>query len=212
MTKEELFEIIKFNEKGLITVIAQDYHSKKVRMQAFMNKEALEKTIETGELYYYSRTKNKLWRKGEESGNFQYLKGMSVDCDGDSLLVQIEQLNGISCHTGNSTCFYRNIDFNHSQIPKEIKKEASFLSNLEKVVKLRLSSPVEGSYTNYLFNAGINKILKKIGEEATETIIAAKDDRNDCVFEVADLMYHLTVMLVQLGLSWDDIKAELEKR
>ena len=105
MTKDELFEIVKFDEKGLIAVIAQDYHSKKVRMQAYMNKEALEKTLETGQIYYFSRSRNKLWLKGEESGFFQYLKAMTVDCDGDCLLIQIEQIGGISCHTGNATCF-----------------------------------------------------------------------------------------------------------
>lgn len=212
MTKDELFEIVKFDEKGLIAVIAQDYHSKKVRMQAYMNKEALDKTLETGQIYYFSRSRNKLWLKGEESGFFQYLKAMTVDCDGDCLLIQIEQIGGISCHTGNATCFFRNVEFNQAIIPNDIKKEASFLTNLENIIKDRLSNPVEGSYTNYLFNSGINKMLKKIGEEATETIIAAKDDKNDCIFEVADLMYHLTVLLVHLGISWDDIKTELEKR
>lgn len=215
MTKEELLKIVNYNSDGLIPVIAQDYHSKHIRMLAYMNKEALEKTLETGNVYYYSRSRNKLWLKGEESGYFQYLKGMSVDCDADTLLIQIEQKGGISCHTGNVTCFYRDIEITESKnIIKELKKEESFLKDLENVTLDRKANPKEGSYTNYLFKEGINKILKKVGEEACETLIAAKDkDKPEgVIYEVADLMYHLTVMLVELGLSWDDIKTELEKR
>ena len=213
MTKEELMNIVKFDNGGLIPVIAQDYHSKHVRMLAYMNREALEKTLETGNVYYFSRSRNKLWLKGEESGHFQYLKGMSVDCDGDTLLIQIEQKGGISCHTGNVTCFYRNIEITESKnIVKEISKDTSFLVNLENIIKDRKANPKEGSYTNYLFKEGINKILKKFGEEACETIIAAKTNRDDVIYEVSDLMYHLTVLMVELGISWDEIKTELEKR
>ena len=217
MTKEELLNIVKFDDKGLIPVIAQDYHSKHIRMLAYMNKEALTKTLETGDVYYYSRSRQKLWKKGEKSGHFQYLKGMSVDCDGDTLLIQIEQVSGISCHTGNATCFYRNIEITESknlsnEIKKEVLKDASFLSNLENIVKDRKENPKEGSYTNYLFTEGLDKILKKVGEEATETIIAAKTKRDDVIYEVSDLVYHLTVMLTELGISWDEIKMELEKR
>lgn len=217
MTKEELLNIVKFDDKGLIPVIAQDYHSKHIRMLAYMNKEALTKTLETGDVYYYSRSRQKLWKKGEESGHFQYLKGMSVDCDGDTLLIQIEQVSGISCHTGNATCFYRNIEITESknlsnEIKKDVLKDASFLSNLEKIVKDRKENPKEGSYTNYLFTEGLDKILKKVGEEATETIIAAKTKKEDVIYEVSDLVYHLTVMLTELGISWDEIKMELEKR
>ena len=221
MTKEELLNIVKFDDNGLIPVIAQDYHSKHIRMLAYMNKEALLKTLETGDVYYFSRSRKKLWKKGEESGHFQYLKGMSVDCDGDTLLIQIEQVSGISCHTGNATCFYRSIEITESknilqkvsnEIKKEVLKDASFLSNLENIVKDRKENPKEGSYTNYLFTEGLDKILKKVGEEATETIIAAKTKRDDVIYEVSDLVYHLTVMLTELGISWDEIKTELEKR
>ena len=217
MTKEELLNIVKFDDNGLIPVIAQDYHSKHIRMLAYMNKEALLKTLETGDVYYFSRSRKKLWKKGEESGHFQYLKGMSVDCDGDTLLIQIEQVSGISCHTGNATCFYRNIEITESknlsnEIKKDVLKDASFLSNLENIVKDRKENPKEGSYTNYLFTEGLDKILKKVGEEATETIIAAKTKRDDVIYEVSDLVYHLTVMLTELGISWDEIKTELEKR
>lgn len=213
MTKTELMKIIKFDSNGLIPVIAQDYHSKHIRMLAYMNKEALEKTLDTGDVYYYSRSRQKLWKKGEESGHAQFLKGMSVDCDGDTLLIQIEQVGGISCHTGNATCFYRNIEITESKnIVKEISKDSSFLSNLENIIKERKVNPKEGSYTNYLFTEGLDKILKKFGEEATETIIAAKTKREDVIYEVSDLMYHLTVLLAELNISWSEIKTELEKR
>ena len=213
MTKDELMTIVKFDANGLVPVIAQDYHSKHIRMLAYMNKEALEKTLDTGNVYYYSRSRQKLWLKGEESGHFQYLKGMSVDCDGDTLLIQIEQVGNISCHTGNVTCFYRNVEITESKnIIKEISKDSSFLSNLEKVIKDRKQNPKEGSYTNYLFKEGIDKILKKVGEEATETIIAAKNKKEDVIYEVSDLMYHLTVLLAELDISWDEIKTELEQR
>ena len=220
MTKDELMDIVKFDKDGLVPVIAQDYHSKHIRMLAYMNKEALAKTLETGDVYYYSRSRQKLWRKGEESGHFQYLKGMSVDCDGDTLLIQIEQVGGISCHTGNATCFYRNVDTinktndkkpeNNFNINKDSK--GSFLVNLENVIRDTKVKPKEGSYTNYLFREGLDKILKKVGEEATETIIAAKTKRDDVIYEVSDLMYHLTVLLAELNIFWNEIESELEKR
>lgn len=230
MTKDELLKTVKFDENGLLPVIAQDYHSKHIRMLAYMNEEALKKTLETGDVYYYSRSRQKLWRKGEESGHFQYLKGMSVDCDGDTLLIQIEQVGGISCHTGNATCFYRNVDEVKSTFNEKVNKndeainkkcdneiqenisDSAFLSKLEETIKDRKVNPVEGSYTNYLFREGLDKILKKFGEEATETIIAAKTKKEDTIYEVADLMYHLTVLLAELNISWDDIKTELEQR
>lgn len=215
MTKEELLKEVKYDDKGLVTAVVQDYHAKKVRMVAYMNEEALKKTLETGECYYYSRSRQKLWHKGEESGNFQYLKGMSIDCDGDCLLLQIEQVNGISCHTGNATCFYRDLTENvEITINRaKVKTEGNFLDNLYATINDRALNPKEGSYTNYLIDKGINKILKKVGEEASETIIAAKDNsKEETIFEVADLVYHLTVMMQQLGISWHDIEEELNKR
>ena len=225
MTKTELLNIVKFDQNGLVPVIAQDYHSKHIRMLAYMNKEALEKTLDTGNVYYFSRERQKLWLKGEESGHFQYLKGLSVDCDGDTLLIQIEQVGGISCHTGNATCFYRNVDVVKGQADKNNENaknentsantntdDSSFLTKLEATIKDRKVNPKEGSYTNYLFREGLDKILKKVGEEATETIIAAKTKKEDTVYEVADLVYHLTVLLAELNISWDEIKSELEKR
>lgn len=228
MTKDELLKTVKFDENGLIPVIAQDYHSKHIRMLAYMNKEALTKTLETGNVYYYSRSRQKLWLKGEESGHFQHLKGISVDCDGDTLLIQIEQVGGISCHTGNATCFYRNVgitnikgsqcvaptDGQMKSAPTAVSdnNDSSFLSKLEKTINDRKENPKEGSYTNYLFREGLDKILKKVGEEATETIIAAKTKKEDTIYEVADLVYHLTVLLSELNISWDEIETELKKR
>lgn len=225
MTKTELLNIVKFDQNGLVPVIAQDYHSKHIRMLAYMNEEALEKTLDTGNVYYFSRERQKLWLKGEESGHFQYLKGLSVDCDGDTLLIQIEQVGGISCHTGNATCFYRNVDVVKGQTDKNNENaknenasanantdDSSFLTKLEATIKDRKINPKEGSYTNYLFREGLDKILKKVGEEATETIIAAKTKKEDTIYEVADLVYHLTVLLAELNISWDEIKSELEKR
>lgn len=217
MDKQEFIDKVKFDDKGLVPVIAQDAHAKKVRMLAYMNREALEKTLETGKVYYYSRSRKALWLKGETSGYFQYLRSMSVDCDGDTLLIQIEQEGGISCHTGHATCFYTTMDVKGDvQIAeKPVVKAAheDMLAHLYKTIMERKLSPKEGSYTNYLFDKGINKILKKVGEEACEVVIAAKDnDKGELVFEIADLMYHLTVLMAELGVDWKDIEAELDKR
>ncbi|MDR1832352.1 MAG: bifunctional phosphoribosyl-AMP cyclohydrolase/phosphoribosyl-ATP diphosphatase HisIE [Fusobacteriaceae bacterium] len=216
MTKEELFQTIKFDERGLVPVIAQDVHSKHVRMMAWMNREALGKTLETGRVCYYSRSRRELWVKGETSGHFQYLKKLEIDCDGDCLLIQIEQVGGISCHTGHKTCFFREL----SEIPETgATADAAgavpdaMLTRLEEKIRDRLSRPVAGSYTNYLFDNGLDKILKKIGEEAAETIIACKNqDRAQIKAEVADLLYHLTVMLAERDIRWDGIASELLSR
>jgi phosphoribosyl-AMP cyclohydrolase / phosphoribosyl-ATP pyrophosphohydrolase len=215
MTKEELMKEVKYDDKGLVTVVVQDYHAKKVRMVAYMNEEALKKTLETGDCWYYSRSRQKLWHKGEESGYFQYLKGMSIDCDGDCILMQVEQKGGISCHTGHATCFYRDLteDVEVTLNRGNVKGESHFLNNLLATIKDRDLNPKEGSYTNYLIDKGMNKILKKVGEEAAEVIIAAKDNsKQDTIFEIADVMYHMSVMMEQMDISWDDIEAELAKR
>lgn len=215
MNKEEVLKAVKYDEKGLVPVIAQDYHSKKVRMLAYMNEEALTKTLETGKVHYYSRSRQELWLKGETSSHYQYLKGMAIDCDGDTLLVLIEQAGGISCHTGNATCFYRELKEDLPKTKHEVMKMENnqMLAELYTTVMERKKNPKEGSYTNYLMDKGINKILKKIGEEATEVIIAAKDDDDEAiVYEVADLMYHLTVMMAVKGINWDDVATELQKR
>lgn len=215
MNKQEILNEVKFDNNGLVTCVIQDYHSKKVRMVAYMNKEALEKTLETKQMTYFSRSRNELWVKGETSGYYQYLKGMSIDCDGDSLLFQIEQVGGISCHTGNSSCFYRDLDEDVEITINRAKVQTSDneFKNLEETIKDRIKNPKEGSYTNYLVDKGDNKILKKVGEEASEIIIACKDGKKEeIVFEISDLIYHLTVEMALKNISWDDVCDELKKR
>ncbi len=221
MIKEAFLKEVKYDKQGLVAVIAQDVHSKKVRMLAYMNEEALKKTLETGKVHYFSRSRNELWLKGETSSNYQYLKSISIDCDGDALLLQIEQQNGISCHTGNSSCFFRELKEEIVQA-EDIKEETSLqqdnvsenmLTELYNVIADRKAHPKEGSYTNYLFEKGVNKILKKVGEECTEVIIAAKEEKNsELAFEISDLMYHLTVLMAQKGLTWQEVESELKKR
>lgn len=215
MNKEEFLQAVKYDEKGLVPVITQDLHSKKVRMLAYMNEEALLKTLETGKVYYFSRSRQSLWLKGETSSYFQYLRDIAVDCDGDTLLLQIEQVGGVSCHTGNSSCFYRELKEDLPKAKQEIIKMQNnqMLAELYTTIMERKKNPKEGSYTNYLFDKGLNKILKKVGEECTEVIIAAKDNNNkELTFEIADLMYHLTVMMALKGVTWDDIATELQQR
>ncbi len=215
MNKEEFLNSVKFDENGLVVCVIQDYHAKKIRMVAYMNKEALEKTLETKQMTYYSRSRKSLWVKGETSGYYQYMRGASIDCDGDALLFQVEQEGGISCHTGNQVCFYRDLEDKDLFVTNRTKSVTSDneLINLENTISDRIKNPVEGSYTNYLIDKGENKILKKVGEEATETVIACKDGKHDeIVGEVADLIYHLTVELQVKGVSWNDVLDELKKR
>lgn len=215
MTKEEILQAVRFDENGLVICVIQDYHSKKIRMVAYMNAEALAKTLSTKQMTYYSRSRRRLWIKGETSGYFQYMRGLSIDCDGDALLFQVEQVGGISCHTGNATCFYRDLDEDVEITVNRSKamNETSELKNLEKTIQDRIQNPQEGSYTNYLLAKGDNKILKKVGEEASEVIIACKDGKKDeIVFEISDLIYHLTVEMALKEISWDDIEEELKKR
>lgn len=221
MNQEAFLKEVKYNEAGLVPVIAQDLHSKKVRMLAYMNEEALKKTLETGKVHYYSRSRQELWLKGETSSHYQYLKSISIDCDGDTLLLQIEQAGGISCHTGHSSCFYRElkeemIQAESIQAQKEkpsVKQNENMLTALYDVIMDRKENPQEGSYTNYLFDKGLNKMLKKVGEECTEVIIAAKEeDQAEIAFEISDLMYHLTVMMAEKGITWQEVEEELNKR
>ena len=215
MTKEEILKEVKFDEKGLVCCVIQDYHNKHVRMVAYMNKEALEKTLETKEMYYFSRSRNELWRKGETSGYFQHLKGLSIDCDGDALLFQVEQVGGISCHTGHATCFYRDLEEDIDVLVNRTKIEKSDIElfNLEATIADRIKNPVAGSYTNYLIEKGENKILKKVGEEATEAVIAFKDGKKqEMIGEIADLIFHLSVEMGVKEISWNDVFEELKKR
>jgi phosphoribosyl-ATP pyrophosphohydrolase/phosphoribosyl-AMP cyclohydrolase len=197
-------EDLRFDSNGLITAVIQDVSTKEVLMVAYMNEESLHKTIETGQTWFFSRSRNELWHKGETSGNFQHVKGIRYDCDGDALLIEVEPL-GPSCHTGEKSCFYRGI--------VESEPIVSVISRLFDTVKIRKANPKEGSYTNYLFDKGIDKILKKVGEETSEVIIAAKNNsKEELIYETADLVYHMTVLLVNQGIDPIEISNELKKR
>ncbi len=207
---------LKFDEKGLIPAIVQDFSTGDVLMLAYINEESLKRTFETGFVHYWSRSRDMLWMKGETSGNTQRVQEIYYDCDKDALLVRVEQ-KGVACHTGKKSCFFRKLDAFEINIEKDcdtsIEADASVLYELYRVVEDRRENPIEGSYTNYLFDKGIDKILKKIGEEATEVVIGAKNNSNDeVIYEVSDLIYHLIVLLVNQGIELDDVFTELKKR
>lgn len=198
-------ENVKFDANGLICAIAQDYETGEVLMQAYMNAEALEKTLETGYAHYYSRSRKALWKKGETSGHTQKVISASFDCDRDCLLMQVEQ-KGAACHTGARSCFF-------DRVLKGDMAGLTFLGELARVVKDRKKNPVEGSYTAYLFSRGVDKIAKKMGEEAVETVIASKnDDKAELTHEISDLIYHLLVLMEAKGVSLSDLCTELERR
>ena len=198
----------KLNSDGLIPVIVQDYKTNEVLMMAYMNEEAFDHTVKTGRMTYFSRSRQCQWVKGETSGHFQYVKSLSVDCDKDTLLAKVEQV-GAACHTGNRSCFYTTIvgsDYD-SKNPLQVFDEV-YNTILDRKVH-----PKEGSYTNYLFEKGIDKILKKVGEEATEIVIAAKNPNPEEVkYEICDFLYHAMVLMVERGVTWEDITKELADR
>ena len=196
---------LKFDEKGLIPAVVQDHYSKKVLMLAYMNKESLAITIDERMACFWSRSRGELWRKGETSGNRQHVVSVTADCDGDALLVEVVK-DGPACHTGAESCF-----FNGLYLSDELKQFS--YEGLYALIEGRRTEPKEGSYTSYLFEKGVDKILKKVGEETTEVIVAGcKGDRTETVFEIADLAYHVMVLMVQLGISVEDVTRELEKR
>jgi len=196
---------LKFDEKGLIPAIVQDYYTKQVLTVAYMNKEALEITKAEGYTCFWSRSRQELWRKGETSGNRQKVVSIVSDCDNDALVIEVKK-NGPACHTGAESCF-----FNVEYVGKD---ETPFsYEALYEMIKGRKTEPKEGSYTTYLFDKGMDKILKKVGEESTEVIIAgAKNDKEETVYEIADLAYHIMVMMVEQGIDLKDVTAELSKR
>jgi phosphoribosyl-AMP cyclohydrolase / phosphoribosyl-ATP pyrophosphohydrolase len=211
------FKDLKVNEKGLIPVIVQEAVTGKVLMLAYMNEETMNKSLETGLAHYYSRSRETLWLKGETSGNFQEIVEMKIDCDEDTLLMKVKQ-KGVACHTGRLSCFYRIIDKEGRIVEEdgkatEIENGAIVLQQLYQQIADRKENKVEGSYTNYLFDKGIDKILKKVGEESSEIIIAAKNLSNEeLCYEISDLVYHLTVLMVERKLKLEDVYSELKRR
>ena len=202
------FSEFKKDSNSLVPVVVQDYRSNEVLMLAYMNEEAYNKTVVTGRMTYYSRSRQELWIKGETSGHYQYVKELSVDCDRDTLLAKVLQV-GVACHTGNKSCFYTEL------VKKEYKDIDPFhvFKDVYDVILDRRRNPKEGSYTNYLFDKGIDKILKKCGEEATEITIAAKNPgAEELRYEIADYLYHLMVLMVECNLDWEDITTELAHR
>lgn len=255
----EIINQLKYDDNGLIPAITQDYKTDEVLMMAYMNAESLQKTLETGKAHYYSRSRQKLWLKGETSGHFQNVKSISMDCDADTLLLKVEQV-GAACHTGHRSCFYRKLEvgsdamrvletgssgaqsvatigenpvvaigkepaYTNAAMPADAKggnvaetgggaiTGPEVLKAVYDVIMDRVAHPKEGSYTNYLLDKGMDKILKKVGEEASEVIIAAKNgEAADIKLEVADLIYHIMVMLVKQGMTLEDVYGELDKR
>ena len=202
------FSELKLNPSGLIPVIVQDYKTNEVLMLAYMNKEAFNHTVKSGRMTYYSRSRKELWIKGETSGHYQYLKSLTVDCDKDTLLAKVEQI-GAACHTGSRSCFFQQIVGNDYDTTNPLQVFESVYGTIMN----RKENPKEGSYTNYLFDKGIDKILKKVGEEATEIVIAAKNPNPEEIkYEISDFLYHVMVLMLERGITWEDITRELAER
>lgn len=202
------WEELKKNSDGHVPVVVQDYKTLEVLMVAYMNEEAYLTTLKTGRMTYFSRSRESLWIKGETSGHYQYVKEMKADCDKDTILAKVSQI-GAACHTGSYSCFF-------NEIMKKEYEETNPLKVFEavfNVIKDRKVHPKEGSYTNYLFDKGIDKILKKLGEEATEIVIAAKNpNANEIKYEISDFLYHMMVLMVEKGVTWEEITEELARR
>ena len=198
-------ESLKFDEKGLIPAIVVDAESKKVLTLAYMNRESLEISIREGRTCFYSRSRQALWRKGETSGNVQHIVSITADCDRDALTVEVVK-EGPACHLGTDSCFSNPVF--RSDLPEPFS-----LEGLMTLLQGRKTEKKEGSYTTYLFDKGINKILKKVGEETTEVIVAGKGgDKRETIYEIADLAYHVMVLMVEMGISLEDIHQELASR
>lgn len=202
------FSDFKLNSDGLIPVIVQDYKTNEVLMMAYMDQDAFNHTVKSGRMTYYSRSRKEQWVKGETSGHYQYVKSLTMDCDKDTLLAKVEQI-GAACHTGNRSCFYQPIVGNEY----DAKNPLQIFETVYNTIQSRKEHPKEGSYTNYLFDKGIDKILKKVGEEATEIVIAAKNPSPEEIkYEIADFLYHAMVLMVEKGVTWEDITKELSDR
>lgn len=202
---ENILNEVKFDDKGIVVAVAQDYITNEVLMVAYMNKESLEITLNEKRACYYSRSRQSLWRKGETSGHWQNLKGLYYDCDADAILMKVEQI-GNACHTGAYSCFF-------NKVFEDNVTDQAILNRLYNQIIDRRDNPKEGSYTNYLFDKGLDKILKKVGEETSEVIIGAKNkNKDELVYEMCDLIYHSMVLMVSEGVTMDDLKTELIKR
>lgn len=200
-------ELVK-NSDGLVPVVVQEYRTKEVLMVAYMNQEALEATVKTGRMTYYSRSRRTQWVKGETSGHYQFVKSLMADCDKDTILAKVSQV-GPACHTGSHSCFFREIIARECIDTDPLK----VFEDVYDVILDRKVHPKEGSYTNYLFDKGIDKILKKLGEEATEIVIAAKNpDKEEIKYEISDFLYHMMVLMAEKGVSWEEITRELARR
>ena len=196
---------LKFDEKGLIPAVIVEAGTHELLMVAYMNRESLKISMETGKTCFWSRSRQELWTKGETSGNYQHIVSITADCDLDTLKVVVEK-DGPACHTGAETCFF-------NPVYQSEEKSDFTLDALMELIRGRKTNPQEGSYTTYLFQKGLDKILKKIGEESTEVIIAAKDnDPKETIYEISDLVYHVMVMRIQQGISMEDIRRELASR
>ena len=203
-----MFDIseLKFDDKGLIPAIVVDDESGEVLTLAYMNEESLKISLEKKLTCFWSRSRQELWLKGETSGNYQYIVSITADCDMDALTVRVRK-DGPACHTGENSCFFNTVMENDEIAP------AFSVDGLVEMLQGRKTNPKEGSYTTYLFEKGIDKILKKVGEESTEVIIAGKaNDKAETIYEISDLMYHVLVLMIEMGISVDDIKKELASR
>lgn len=202
------FSDFKLLDNGLIPVVVQDYRTNEVLMVAYMNEESFNKTIETGKMTYYSRSRQELWLKGDTSGHFQHVKSLMLDCDNDTIIAKVRQI-GAACHTGSYSCFFKEL------AKKEFSKKDPFkiLQEDYDIIIDRKNNPKDGSYTNYLFDKGIDKILKKCGEEAAEMIIAAKNpESEELKYEIADFLYHMMVLMAECDIDWEDVAIELLNR
>ena len=213
MTPSQLAASIKWDERGLVPAVVQDAKTKQVLMMAYMNEESLRLTFEKGETVFWSRSRGELWHKGATSGNTQRVVGFALDCDGDTLLLEVEP-NGPACHTGETTCFFRGAIVGEtagSASPRE--NRFAIIEALEQTIAQREQERPEGAYTTYLFDKGVDKILKKVGEEAAEVIIAAKNrSAEELRYEASDLLFHLLVLLQEQKLPLDEVLKELERR
>lgn len=216
---DKLEEIVLWDANGLVPAIVQDADSKEVLMLAYMNRESLRKSLESGETWFWSRSRNELWNKGATSGHTQQIVSLRYDCDGDTLLLEVNS-KGPACHTGENNCFFRtaatlanNKSVDTAPVRKGSRDRFAVLAELEQIIAERDESRPEGAYTTYLFEKGIDKILKKVGEETAESIIAAKNGDNDELrLEVSDLIYHLLVLLQERKLPLDEVMKELDRR